>query len=395
MARYEDEFPIREEHYPVSDEFSLPREEAEYRPPAPEAEFSPPPGTDYENPDPALEFTPPDGRAELKPPRRRRRRLKALLFAAAAAVLLLSLSVREETVAPVPVIALPSPSPASEPLPWTSDSDVLPVLPPEATAEPAPEPTPAGKVPEISTDFFYFSHEHHARVRMANTGALHSVEVTVRETTLDLPVYDVFLSHEEIESGLFELPVLSTGDVYMEHMDEYETGGWPYFEMTVKAWYENEAGDGEDTLTLTVEPDYELGVGLSYIKPSWSWYETPVPDSFVIVPWEEVEDLRYVVNDPDAVKDPVTISVDLSYNGRHAAPEEYEEIVVKDEYDILNSVTGERTPHVAYTKELMLRRPDWMPEEGTVHVVICQRLASTGELWTREVDFDYTPKSEW
>lgn len=402
MARTEDEFPMREETLPVSDEFSLPREETEFRPPAPEAEFSAPPHPDYENPDASLEFSAPgEGRAELTQPRRGRRRLKALLYAAAAAVMLLSLAVRAESVSPAPapepgpelapVLALPSPTPTAEEIPWTSDSDILPAVQPQ----PTPEPSPLSKVPEISTDFFSFSHEHHARVHMANTGALHSVEVTVRETTLDLSVYDVFLSHEEIESGSFELPVLSTGDVYMEHMNEYENGGWPHFEMTVKAWYENEAGDGEDTLTLTVEPDFELGIGLSYIKPSWTWYEAPVPDSFAIVPWEELEELRYVVNDPDAVKDPLTVSVDFSYNGRHAAPEEYEEIVVKDEYDILDTATGERTPHVGYTRELMLRRPDWMPEEGTVHVVICQRLASTGELWTHEIDFDYTPKSEW
>ena len=40
----------------------------------------------------------------------------------------------------------------------------------------------------------------------------------------------------------------------------------------------------------------------------------------------------------------------------------------------------------------MLRRPDWMPEEGTIHVTIRQYLASTGELWVRDVDFSYPPR---
>ena len=88
---------------------------------------------------------------------------------------------------------------------------------------------------------------------MSNIGALHSVYVSVRETVLDKPVWDYYLDEEEIQSGLYELPMLSTGDYYMEHMQELDAvNGWPKYEMTVKAWYENEAGDGEDTLEMTV-----------------------------------------------------------------------------------------------------------------------------------------------
>ena len=110
-----------------------------------------------------------------------------------------------------------------------------------------------------------------------------------------------------------------------------------------------------------------------------------------IRPWEEIEELRYVIDDPAAVTDPTVISVDISYNGRHAAPEEYETVLYREEYSILNSETGEYVPTVGYTSQLLLRRPDWMPERGTVHVVLVQRLASTGELWTQEFDCDYGP----
>ena len=87
-----------------------------------------------------------------------------------------------------------------------------------------------------------------------------------------------------------------------------QTRAWDYYCMNhrfslVNAWYENETGDGEDMLTLTAEPNFELGVGLSYISPSWDWYDTP--DSFVITPWEESEEVRYVIDDPSAVKDPL------------------------------------------------------------------------------------------
>ena len=59
MARREDEFPVREEHPLVPDEFPQPLPETEFRLPDSRAEDSAPPGTDYRNPDPDKEFTPP------------------------------------------------------------------------------------------------------------------------------------------------------------------------------------------------------------------------------------------------------------------------------------------------------------------------------------------------
>lgn len=170
---------------------------------------------------------------------------------------------------------------------------------------------------------------------------------------------------------------------------------WPKFEMTVTAWYENEAGDGEDTLTVTAEAATEMGIGMSYMRPDQTWSETVPPDSFYLIPYEDTDELRYVINDPDAVTEPGVFSVDFSWNGRHAAPEEYEEVLQRNEYVLVDSQTGEETPTVTYTRELVLRRPDWMPEEGVVHVRIVQYLASTGEQWIREFDFDYASRSDF
>lgn len=226
-------------------------------------------------------------------------------------------------------------------------------------------------------------------MRLGNTAALRSVEIVVRDKVLDKTVYEHALSAEEIARGLLELPKLSTGDLYMENMDAYNAvNGWPAFEMTVTARYENEAGDGEETLSLTAEPEFELGVGVSYMRPDYTWSEVVPPDSFVITPWEVLEEINYVIADPDAVRDPLSFSVDLSYGGRHAAPEDYETVVEKSEYTLVTA-GGEEIPTVGYTKKLVLRRPDWMPESGTLHVTIVQRLASTGELWVRDYDFDY------
>ena len=400
MARWDAEYPVREDIPPAPEEFPQPRPETEYRLPDPAAEDSSPPGTDYDNPDPAMEFTPPGcGGENAAAAAQRKKRLRRLLYGAAALVLtgLLfsggrgkAVPALVETAPQEPVYTSASDVPAPV---YTSGSDI-PVPVQTAASEPTPEPL--GKEPWIETDFFYFSHEHHARIRLSNTGALHSVRVSVRDKTLDKPVFEYYLSEEEIAAGGCELPVLSTGDLYMENMAAYEAvNGWPDFEMTVDAWYENEAGDGEDTLTITREADPELGIGLSYMRPDFNWSEAVPSDSFYVQPWEEIEDIRYVINDPEAVRDPLTFSVDISWNGRHAAPEEYEEVLEKSEYNLVNSETGESTPHVGYTRELVLRRPDWMPEEGTLHVCIVQYLASTGEKWIREYDLVYPQRYDW
>lgn len=372
----------------MPEEFPQPLPETEFRLPDSRAEDSAPPGTDYRNPEADREFTPPgSGGEEAVAPPSKKRRLRRLLYGAAALVLLGLLFAKQGESAPPPVArpvsALPNVS--SEPSP-------------EPSAEPTPEPSPEPlwQEPVIDVDFFYFSHEHHAFVHMSNTDALRSVRTVVRETVLDKQVYEHTLTEEEIESGLFELPELSTGDYFEENMAAFrDNGAWPAFELTLEARYENEAGDGEETLTLTLEPEFEMGIGLSYMRPDQTWSEFVPPDSFYVVPWAETDEIRYVINDPDAVTDPTVFSVDLSFNGRHAAPEEYDEVVEVDEYTLIDSVTGEETPYVGYTRELVLRRPDWMPEEGVLHVCIVQRLASTGELWVREYDYDYSQRSDF
>ena len=303
MAKMDHEYPIWEEYPPESEGFSAPCEEAEFCPPDAESEFSPPPRPDYANPDPDREFDPPGrGSGDAPPSRRRRRKGKRLLFALAACVLVIaawpaSSASRGAHSPGAPLVpsapaatAAPQPSGKPDTAPETDAAptpEPVAVPTPEPVAVPTPEPTPLSKVPVITTDFFFFSHEHHARVHMDNIGALHSVQVTVRDKVLDKQAYDHFLSEEEIASGLYELPMLSTGDLYMENLQAYQDiNAWPELELTVKAWYENEAGDGEDMLTLTLEPDFELGVGISYQKPSWDWDANIPADSFVVTPWE-------------------------------------------------------------------------------------------------------------
>lgn len=394
MANREKEFPVPGEHLPVPEEFPQPLPQTEFRLPDARAEDSAPPGTDFRNPDEAMEFHPPGSdRGEEGPSSLRKRRLRKLLYGVAALVMLGLLYGTGRTVPSETAVTSPA-GPAQGSVsdlsqtPYTSSSDI-----PLPTAVPTPEPL--GKKPVIDVDFFFFSHEHYALVHMSNTDALHSVRVRVVEKELEKTVYEHYLEESEIASGLFEMPMLSTGDYYMENMAALDAANaWPAFELTLDAWYENEAGDGEDSLTITLEPEFELGFGVSYMRPDQTWSEAVPPDSFYVVPWEEIEDIRYVINDPASVTDPMTVSVDLSFNGRHAAPEEYEEVVEVDEYNLVDS-SGVSSPHVGYTKELVLRRPDWMPEEGTLHVHIVQYLASTGKQWVRDYDIEYPQRYDW
>ena len=342
-------------------------EDQEFHPPRAEAEFSPPGST-----------------AEGGAPRRRRRRWLSL-----AAAALLSVTLYAHRVpAPTEIAASPPPSPTVEPTLSPTPSPAPEVTPsPTPVPTPSPTPEPVSRVPELTVNFFCFSHEHHGRVALRNTDALHSAQILVREKALDLTVYEHFLEDEEVAEGVFELPTLSTGDVFMEHMQEYdERGAWPEFELTVNLWYEGEDG-AEEQLTQTVDADFELGFGLSYWN--FDWDEQRPQDSFIVIPYEQIEGIRYVINDPEAVTDPLTVSVDISCNGRHAAPEEFETILYRDEYELYDPETDQYVPTVSYTNQLLLRRPDWMPEHGTVKFTLTQYLASTGERWIKEQEIEY------
>ncbi len=281
----------------------------------------------------------------------------------------------------------PTPKPAEVPAAQTTET---PTAQPEATAAPASTPEPVVLTPVVQPLFYNFSHEHLGSVRLENTESLRGVVVTVRETELDQTVFEHELDSGEISRGLYELPVLSTGDVYMDNMAAYDqTNAWPSFEMKVEYRYENAGGD-EEIKELVLEPQHETGFGASYWGPGYTWDEQLPPDSFIITPWDEADDIRYVFDSPDSVTDYKTVYVDVEYNGRHVLPEEYETILKKDEYFLMDDVDFS-TPLTSYTSELIIRRPDWMPESGTLHITIVSKLISTGELYTRTIDLDYPP----
>ena len=396
MADIDREFPAKETLSPVPEEFTAPSPRAEFSEPDAADEQRPPACTDYENPDEAQEFTPPGSGGKTDSDGGRKRRLRTIAYLGAAVLLLLMMRFRGNQETPVPTVPAPSDTTvwtSGSDIPedvWTSGSDIsLPVLPGGDVSE-------DDGLPELKTVFFQFSHEHHARIILKHGELFSDVSVTVDEPILGLRIYEHSLTEDEILAGYFALPVLSADAGLEEHWDEYDAmNRWPIsLEMTVTARCTDRSGE-EQLLFETVLPEYELGIGVSYWGPDYTWSEQIPPDSFVVAPWEDLEEIVYVINDPSRVTDPLTFSVDISYNGRHAAPEDYEDVVVRSEFEWVDAETGERTPDVSVVRELVLRRPDWMPESGTVHIVIVQKLASTGELWIREYDKVYPTVYDW
>ena len=368
--------------------------------------------TALEHPRPGAEFPqpPPEYSAESLPGERRKKSrayaaLRRLMFAGAAilscGVLLAGTMGWGSGGRPAPK---PSPAPIAILQPAGGETQMTLPAPAESPApipEPTPEPTPAPAEIPASTEepvatepvilpiFYNFSHDHRGRIQMENTDRLHSVLVTVRETVLDLPVFEHYLDESEIAAGLYELPALSTGDVYMENMDAFdEKNAWPEFEMKVVYWYENETGDGEESEELVLEPRYEMGFGATYWGPDDTWDEQLPPDSIVIRPYDDVDNIRYTFDSLDSVKDPTVVYVSVEYDGRKLDPETFQTILIKDEYTMMDQESGTEIPVVAYQSTLVIPRPDWVPKGGTIHITIGQMLSVTGELFMKEFDLE-------
>ena len=72
--------------------------------------------------------------------------------------------------------------------------------------------------------------------------------------------------------------------------------------------------------------------------------------------------------------------------------EEFFIIFEEEKYDTVQIGDTVYTDVVIRTKRLVIPRPDWIPPAGTVHVVLTQKLASSGEIYTNEYDYTYSPE---
>ena len=372
------------------DEYPAPALGSETVNPAPETEFS--------TPDPSQEFDQTSGITEETTERgfKRLRKIRKLMYGAAAIALgfvLLSPDHSEEPDAvPTEATATAAIAATAEPLAPTPAGEtaaavpVTPVPTPVSTDTPAPEPVV--KEPEAEALFFSFSSEYHAWVILSNTETVQSVTAELREKNLDETVesYTWEKGDPAIEAGVLRIPVLDSSSLYFSHMDYYSNNRLePELEMEVTVRYALPDSGEEETIDLKVQPAYEEGVYARYWGSGSFAREEGYPDSFEVGTYDKSESWRFVVGRPELVTEPGIFSVSVEYGGRNVTEEECR-TVVKEPDQTLLELGFESEPNTV----LLIPRPDWMPDSGTLTLKITQYLEHYGCTLTKTLKIDYS-----
>ena len=214
----------------------------------------------------------------------------------------------------------------------------------------------------------------------------------IREPILDLVVAVYELTPEEIAAGVFTLPSLDSGDVYMAHMQEYdEKGAFPE-ELEMHVTLQAQGENGPETLEYSVKDSPEQGWGMSYWpdseeKTEWSW-----PGYFRLSTYESLIPVSFVYDQPEKVQtrpDGIVMSVSLSIDGRAILPEECEILDESMEDPLAEYFSPGEPAATFYYSRLLLKRPDWAPEHGTIRMQVTQQLFADGSVWTSEENLAY------
>ena len=214
----------------------------------------------------------------------------------------------------------------------------------------------------------------------------------ITEPILGLVVAEYELTDEEIASGEFSLPALDTGDIYMAHMAEYDKAHAFPEELQLSVTVRYGSDDGEKALEYSVTDSPEQGWGMMYWpdneqKTDWSW-----PGYFRFSTYESLYPVSLVLDEPDKVQsqpESIVLSVSLSIDGREILPDECEIVDEAEEDPFAAYYDSDEPAQTFYYSRIFLRRPDWAPEHGTVHMSVTQQLFADGSLWTTEQDFEY------
>ena len=384
-----DDYPVPAQTAAPAEDYSVPADETEYSPPCQAAEYTPPSGEEYPQPPQEEEFSQ-FARYSAEPRERGGKRPVRRLFYYLAAVLLIIFLFNAPQRAPWPITPMPSPAPVQTAPPvQTPAPAVEPTTLPSADPTPEPTPEPTTNEPGVKLFFFSFSAVHYGVIEVWHEEALHSVYVDIRDQTLGNSLWSIYIEREDFISGRYELPPLDYADYYLKHLDQFSSDeSMPELVMNVTIWYESDSGQGEDTAEYSCTASPEMGFSTNY------WEEITIGDQhftdcFVVSPWEIDGELRYVINDIDALDSPDVISVSLSFGARSITAEDC--IVAYEDYTFTGEDrrTGQSVTFTDRMVYLVIPRPDWIPESGTVHVKIVQRLRSSGELWIQERELDY------
>lgn len=274
--------------------------------------------------------------------------------------------------------AAPTPEPAAEPT-------VTPTPEPaaEPTAEPTPEPT-AEPTPGIITTFFRRSQVYGATVLFSKPESLLRAEVRIKDPDIGEPAIEHTLTAEEIANGRCDIDNYEPYDFYFAHSDEYGAlNREPELVIEVTAVYRTEAG--EETLTDSSPAETELWVDIGYDSEEnrdilEMMYGTVYPDCFVIrideVPFD---DLQILMNAGAEALVPGGVSVSIEVDG----------VALTGEGATLEKGKYMYDGQIFYYYTYIIPRPETIPEHGTVHYTILQRLIHFDSFQTRERDKTY------
>ena len=244
------------------------------------------------------------------------------------------------------------------------------------------------KEPEAEALFFSFSSEYHAWVILSNTETVQSVTAELREKNLDETVesYTWEKGDPAIEAGVLRIPVLDSSSLYFSHMDYYSNNRLePELEMEVTVRYALPDSGEEETIDLKVQPAYEEGVYARYWGSGSFAREEGYPDSFEVGTYDKSESWRFVVGRSELVTEPGIFSISAEYGGRNVTEEECR-TVVKEPDQTLLELGFESEPNAV----LLIPRPDWMPDSGTLTLKITQYLEHYGCTLTKTLKIDYS-----
>ncbi len=239
--------------------------------------------------------------------------------------------------------------------------------------------------------YYGFSSVKTGKITLHDPQNVTGVTATVLEPVLGIKAAEYELTAEDIAAGEFSIPETEAGDLYFEHMNEYDSLGTFPEDLELHVTIRYEAEGGEETLEYTVRDHPEQGWGVLYWaedEPAFDWNR---PGYFRLSSLESTIPVSLVLDDPDKVSttpEKIVMSASLSIDGRKILPEECE-IAEEQEDDFLAEfLETDEAPAKYYYARLYLKRPDWAPEHGTIHCTVVQQL-SDGTIWTSEKDLAY------
>jgi len=219
--------------------------------------------------------------------------------------------------------------------------------------------------------FYQTSQVYHGTVVLKAGDKMEAVTVRLWDRVLEETIWEHALTAEEIGRGWYQLPDFDLGDSEFarKHWDQLMAGYEP--EPILEVTYTAQTDRGAETFTEQAEPAYEPWISARYDLRdpsedflSYFMEQTTYPDCFVV----RIEDTPYG-------------ELNLSYGESVELQPGDVSVTIRAEGQMLSGDGWhvERTETVypegtLYAYALIIPRPAWLPEHGTVEISIVRQL---------------------